>query len=116
MPLLFDLAFAGLGYRGAMKGICKFGSGATLVLATWSAALAGDLTPNLPVKAPAAYVTKAPQAASGYDWNGWYIGANFGVTTGSSNWSATQPGAPALSGAFDLPFHFDFMAGTGSYA
>ena len=62
---------------------------------------------------PVAYVTKAPQvpAASGYDWSGWYVGAHVGVITGSSSWSAT----PGLSGSFDLPYHFDFMAGTGSY-
>jgi high affinity Mn2+ porin len=96
-----------------MKGICKFGGGITTVLATCTAAMATELPPNFPVKAPAAYVTKAPQspAASGYDWNGWYVGVHFGETTGSSNWSAT----PGLSGSFNLPFNFDFMAGTGSY-
>ncbi len=107
-----------LGLLGrVMKGICKFGGGTTVVLLTCSAAVAGDLAPNLPVKAPVAYVTKAPQvpAANGYDWNGWYIGVHVGETTGSSNWSATQPGAPSLNGSFDLPYHFDFMAGTGSY-
>jgi high affinity Mn2+ porin len=99
-----------------MKNICKFGSSTGVLLATCTAAIAGDVLPNLPVKAPvAAYVTKAPPAANGYDWNGWYVGAHVGVTTGSSNWSATQPGAPGLSGSFDLPFNFDFMAGTGSY-
>lgn len=101
-----------------MKGIRKFGGGTTVVLATCTAAIAGEAPPSLPVKAPAAYVTKAPQApaANGYDWNGWYVGAHVGATTGSSNWSATQPGgAPGLSGSFDLPYNFDFMAGTGSY-
>ena len=101
-----------------MKGICKFGSGAgaLLVLATSSAAFAGDMDANLPVKAPV--YTKAPQtpATSGYDWNGWYAGAHIGVVTGSSDWSATQPGGgPNLNGSFDLPFNFDFMAGTGTY-
>ena len=103
-----------------MKGICKLGSsaGAVLVLATCTVAFAGDMEPNFPVKAPPAYYTKVPQAfpASGYDWNGWYAGAHIGVTTGASDWSATQPGGgPNLSGSFDLPFNFDFMAGTGSY-
>jgi high affinity Mn2+ porin len=101
-----------------MKGICIFGGGTSVVLATCSAAMAGDMPLSLPVKAPVAYVAKAPQApaANGYDWNGWYVGAHVGVTTGSSNWSATQPGgAPSLNGSFDLPYHFDFMAGTGSY-
>ena len=66
---------------------------------------------DLPVKAPVPYVSPA------YDWNGWYVGAHVGVIRGSSNWSANPPGAggPALNGAFDLPFNFDFMAGTGSY-
>jgi high affinity Mn2+ porin len=100
-----------------MKGICRFGGGTGVVLATCTVAMAGDVPSSLPVKAPAAYVTKAPAApaANGYDWNGWYVGAHVGVTTGSSNWSATQPGAPGLNGSFDLPYHFDFMAGTGSY-
>jgi len=102
---------------GRIMGIYKFGGGTTVLLATCCAAIAGDVPPNLPVKAPVAYVTKAPTApaADGYDWNGWYVGAHVGVTTGSSNWSATQPGAPGLNGSFDLPYHFDFMAGTGSY-
>jgi high affinity Mn2+ porin len=66
---------------------------------------------NLPVKAPVPYVSAT------YDWSGWYAGAHVGVIRGSSHWSATQPGAgvPGLNGSFDLPFNFDFMAGTGSY-
>jgi high affinity Mn2+ porin len=100
------------------KRICKFGGSTGVVLATCTVAIAGDVPSNLPVKVPVAYATKAPQmpAANSYDWNGWYVGAHVGVTTGSSNWLATQPGgAPGLSGSFDLPFNFDFMAGTGSY-
>jgi high affinity Mn2+ porin len=66
---------------------------------------------DLPLKAPVPYISTA------YDWNGWYVGAHAGVIVGSSNWAATQPGAggPGLNGSFDLPFNFDFMAGTGSY-
>jgi high affinity Mn2+ porin len=71
-------------------------------------ARAADLPATLPLK--------APPAATNYNWNGWYVGVHVGETTGSSNWSATQPGgAPALNGSFDLPFNFDFMGGTGSY-
>ncbi len=103
-----------------MKRICKFGGGTGVVLVTWSAAaMAGDVPPNFPVKAPVAYVTKAAQmpAANGYDWSGWYVGAHIGVIRGASNWSAIPLGAggPALNGSFNLPFNFDFMAGTGSY-
>src|ERR1700675_283862 len=93
-----------------MPRICKFGGGTGIVLATCSAALAADLPPSLPVKAPVPYV------ATAYDWNGWYVGAHAGVIRGASNWTA-QPGAgaPDLNGSFNLPFNLDFMAGTGSY-
>jgi high affinity Mn2+ porin len=93
-----------------MKRICITGGSISAVLATCSFAAAADPT-SLPTKAPVPYVTTA------YDWNGWYAGAHVGVIRGSSNWSASQPGAgvPGLNGSFDLPFHFDFMAGTGSY-
>jgi high affinity Mn2+ porin len=87
------------------------------LLATCSLAFADDL-PSLPVKAPVANVAKPVPEANGFDWNGWYVGANFGLIKGASNWSATPrgAGAPVLNGSFNLPFNFDFMAGTGSYA
>ena len=74
-------------------------------------AIAADMPASLPVKAPVPYVSTA------YDWNGWYVGAHVGVIRGASNWSAAPPGAgaPGLDGSFNLPFNFDFMAGTGSY-
>jgi high affinity Mn2+ porin len=94
-----------------MQRICTFWGGTGVVLATCSAAIAADLPTSLPVKAPVPYVSTA------YDWNGWYVGAHVGVIRGASNWSATAPGAggPVLNGSFNLPFNFDFMAGTGSY-
>jgi high affinity Mn2+ porin len=94
-----------------MKKIYIFGGGTGMVLATCSVAMAADLPASVPVEAP------VPYASPAYDWNGWYVGAHMGVVEGSSNWSAMPPGAgaPALSGSFDLPFNFDFMAGTGSY-
>ena len=66
---------------------------------------------DLPVKEPVPYL------ANSYDWTGWYVGAHVGVIRGSSVWNSTPigPGGPSLNGAFDLPFQFDFMAGTGSY-
>jgi len=77
------------------------------MLALGRPALAADL----PVKAPVPYTSTA------YDWSGWYIGAHAGVIRGSSNWTSTPlgPAGPSLNGSFDLPFHFDFMGGTGSY-
>ncbi|MDU1670237.1 MAG: porin, partial [Bradyrhizobium sp.] len=93
-----------------MKRICKIGGGIGIALATHSCAIAADLPANPPVKAPAPYLAS-------YDWNGWYAGVHVGAIRGISNWSAIPPGAgaPSLSGSFDLPFHFDFMGGTGSY-
>jgi high affinity Mn2+ porin len=93
-----------------MQAIRRFGGSTGIVLATCSAAVAADMPPSLPVKAPVAYVSTA------YDWNGVYVGVHGGVIRGGSNWTA-QPGAgaPALNGSFNLPFNFDFMAGTGSY-
>jgi high affinity Mn2+ porin len=67
---------------------------------------------------PAApWPTKAKPLTKSFDWSGWYVGAHVGITTGSSKWSTTQTGGggPNLNGSFDLPFKFDFMAGTGSY-
>jgi high affinity Mn2+ porin len=94
-----------------MKLFWLIGSGAGIALATHSGALAADLPASIPVKAPVPYVAPV------YGWNGWYAGASFGAVRGSSNWSAQpEPGVPGLNGSFDLPFNFDFMAGTGSYA
>jgi high affinity Mn2+ porin len=85
------------------------GVGLSLLVVDGSA-IAADMPASLPVKAPVAYVSKD------YDWNGWYVGTHAGVIRGASNWTAQPPGgAPGLNGSFDLPFNFDFMAGTGSY-
>src|SRR6516165_11226420 len=93
------------GGRGRSRAMVGIGLG--VVLGFGEVALAADL----PVKAPIPYL------ADSYDWSGWYVGAHVGVIRGSSRWSSTPigPGGPALNGAFDLPFQFDFMAGTGSY-
>jgi len=66
---------------------------------------------DMPLKAPVLYL---PEAA--YNWDGWYVGAHAAIIRGSSNWSAMPPGGPGVAGSFDLPFKFDFMAGTGGYA
>jgi len=70
------------------------------------------LAADLPLKAPAPYVTPA------YDWRGWYAGVHVSAIRGSTSWSAMPPGPgdPSLKGSFDLPLFFDFMGGTGSYA
>jgi len=68
-----------------MRGFHKIVGGAGVVLATCVVAAANDLSTTFPVKAPVAYVTKAPPAPApnGYDWNGWYVGGHFGYGGGS---------------------------------
>jgi high affinity Mn2+ porin len=92
--------------RRSRSRTCAFAGAGLSLLALDCSARAADM----PVKAPVPYV-------NGFDWSGWYVGAHAGVIRGASNWSATRPGAgsPGLNGSFDLPFNFDFMAGTGSY-
>src|SRR5579871_4131370 len=68
------------------------------------------LAADLPLKAPVPYL---PETL--YHWSGWYVGAEAAIVRGSSNWSANPSGGPGVAGSFDLPFNFDFMAGTGSY-
>jgi high affinity Mn2+ porin len=72
-------------------------------------AVAADLAPAMPVKAP-------PPAPAAYDWSGFYLGSHFGYATGTSNWSATQTGvaAPAVSGSIDLFNAYDVFRDTGS--
>ncbi len=83
-----------------MKRACKFGGGTMVVLATWTAAMAGDVPPNLPVKAPAAYVTKAPQAPAVSDWTGLYVGAHAGFGGGSSGAVLSDPAAAATANTY----------------
>lgn len=56
-------------------------------------------------------------ATAAHDWGGWYAGVHVGMIRGSSAWAAngTTAASPLLTGSFDLPLQFDFMAGTGSY-
>ena len=63
---------------------------------------------DLPVKAPPS------PALAAYDWSGFYLGGHFGYATGSSHWSATQPGAPPVTGSLDLFNAYDMFRDTGS--
>src|SRR5579863_7011916 len=85
-----------------MRGLRVIIGLVALVALTGSAAAA-----DLPVKAP-------PPAAAAYDWSGFYLGGHFGYATGSSHWSATQPGAPAVTGSLDLFNAYDMFRDTGS--
>ena len=46
---------------------------------------------------------KAPPAAGGYDWTGFYVGGHIGLATGNSGWTLTPDGGGApVSGSFGL--------------
>lgn len=87
----------------------------TIAGCTWglisicSLAQGGSLPITLPANA---------SLLSVYDWAGFYVGAHFGYSTGSSNWSAAQVGGSAPSVMDTLNFYdaFDAFKGTGSYS
>jgi high affinity Mn2+ porin len=92
-----------------MKRAFLPGAIAVFALAVIRQAAAADLSAGMPVKALAA---PAP-----FDWTGFYLGGHFGYVTGTSNWTAAQPGFPGsiLNGSLDLFNSYDAFKGTGSY-
>ena len=59
---------------------------------------------------------KTPPPKKSYDWSGFYGGAHFGYSGGTSRWTATSPGAAApIGGSLDLFNSYDMFKGTGSY-
>ncbi|MGC1778594.1 MAG: carbohydrate porin [Xanthobacteraceae bacterium] len=89
-----------------MRRLWIFGVG---LIAFAGSAQAADLSGVLPTKAP------PPATPAAYDWTGYYVGGHLGDAAGSSQWTATQPGAPGISGVLDLYQPFDAFRGTGSY-
>jgi high affinity Mn2+ porin len=64
-------------------------------------------------------VTKAPAipyaGSSAYSWSGFYAGGRVGYAWGTSNWTASSPGAPNVSGSIDLFQPLDVFKDTGSF-
>jgi high affinity Mn2+ porin len=62
-------------------------------------------------------VTKTPplRVSSAYDWSGFYAGGDLGYAWGSSKWTASSPGAPNVSGSFNLAQPIDTFSETGSF-
>lgn len=73
-----------------------------------AAAHAADMPSPLALKAPAA--VPAPS-----DWTGFYLGGHLGDAWGSSQWTATGPGAATAAGSFSLFQPVDSFAETGSF-
>ena len=62
--------------------------------------------------------TKTPASASpgsAYNWNGFYAGGQLGYAWGQSNWTASEPGAPNISGSFGLAQPVDIFSESGSF-
>src|ERR1700730_10505168 len=70
-------------------------------------------------KADDPMVTKAPPIPyanpAAYNWNGFYVGGQMGYAWGTSNWSASSPGAPNVSGSLSLAQRIDIFSETGSF-
>jgi high affinity Mn2+ porin len=88
-----------------MKGLLTVG---VSLLALAGSAGAEDLS-TMPLK--------APPAAAGYDWTGFYAGGHLGVAWGDSNWTASPTGAPgpSVSGSFSLFEPINSFSETGSF-
>jgi high affinity Mn2+ porin len=55
-----------------------------------------------------------PASSSASDWTGFYVGTHTGLFGGSSDWSATQPGVPDLSGSLSIFNRYRLRDGSGS--
>jgi high affinity Mn2+ porin len=98
---------------GVKKLLCQ--SLTLVALASSETARAADHSPTVDAKTPAP-ASAAPTAGAAFDWTGFYVGVHGGVTTGSSTWSATQPGgAPNLTGSLDLFSPFSLLSENGSH-
>src|ERR1700688_666217 len=94
-----------IGMRSAAK---LWLAAAAIVVASAGSAVADDIAAT---KAPAIPYT----GPSAYNWNGFYAGGHLGYAWGSSNWSATTPGTPNVSGSFSLAQPIDTFNETGSF-
>ena len=50
-----------------------------------------------------------------YNWSGFYAGGQLGYAWGTSNWTASSPGAPNVSGSLSLAQRIDIFSQTGSF-
>ena len=50
-----------------------------------------------------------------YNWSGFYAGGQLGYAWGTSNWTASSPGAPNVSGSLSLAQPIDIFGQTGSF-
>ena len=75
----------------------------TVIVSTLAAAIVVAFAGS--AAADDAMVTKAlaiPFAGPAYNWNGFYAGGQMGYAWGSSNFTASSPGTPNVSGSFSM--------------
>jgi high affinity Mn2+ porin len=77
-------------------------------------------------RADDAFATKAPAipfinafinglSGPAYNWNGFYAGGHFGYAWGNSNFTASSPGAPDVSGSFSVAQQINSFNEAGSW-
>jgi high affinity Mn2+ porin len=87
--------------------LCALSAGALIAAASAERAAADD---TLTTKTPA-----SPYPGSAHNWNGFYAGGQLGYAWGRSNWTASEPGAPNISGSFGLGRPVDIFSESGSF-
>ena len=90
-----------------MKRVLVSGVGLAALLRLTEPGVAADLPVAMPVK--------ALPVSTAYDWTGFYLGGHIGYAGGSSNWTASTPGAPAISSSLDLYRGLDVFKESGSF-
>jgi high affinity Mn2+ porin len=81
--------------------------GAVIASASMERAAADDM--------PTTRALASPFASSTYSWTGFYAGGQMGYTFGTSNWTASSPGAANVSGSVGLTKPIDPFSQTGSF-
>ena len=89
-----------------MRGLAAVGT-CVLTLAAAQVTRADGLT--APKAGAISYMDPA------YNWNGFYAGGQLGYAWGTSNWTASSPGVPNVSGSLNLAQPIDIFAESGSF-
>jgi high affinity Mn2+ porin len=116
--------------EAAMAMLARIRSNTFTRTATRAALLASTATVVVAfagsARADDAFVTKAPAipfinpfinglSGPAYNWNGFYAGGHFGYAWGNSNFTASSPGAPDVSGSFSVAQQINSFNESGSF-
>jgi high affinity Mn2+ porin len=87
--------------------VSAFSVGALVALTSAERAAADDM--------PTTRALASPFASSTYGWTGFYAGGQMGYSFGTSNWTASSPGAASVAGSLSLTQPIDPFSQTGSF-